>query len=141
MEAVDLFIEKPITELKEVYPNIRYTQVTLVLVKHKNSWHPAVWYMRGATLKAYLDILREDKLKPKDYIARKVFVLETQKYKKGTVLYYTPSLVALKDPSDKEQSISSPSFQKLWIHSSVTSMNTTASNIQTRKTPTVRVRV
>ncbi len=101
-EAVDLFTEKPISELKEVYPSIRYTQVTLVLARLKNAWTPAVWYMRGASLKACLDMLRENKLKPKDYIAQKVFAFGTEKHKKGTVLYYTPKLITIADPTEAE---------------------------------------
>ncbi len=101
-EAVDLFTEKPISELKEVYPGIRYTQVTLVLVRLKNTWTPAVWYMRGATLKAHLDIIRENKLKPKDYVAQKIFIFGTERHKKGTVLYYTPKLITITDPTEAE---------------------------------------
>ena len=100
-DAVDLYTDKPIAELKEIYPGIRYTQVTLILV-NINRWVPAIWYMKGSTIKAYLDIIRENKLKPEDYIGCKIFRLGIQKNKKGTVIYYTPTLEKLMEPSDKD---------------------------------------
>jgi len=100
-EAVDVYTGRPIAELREAYPQIRYNQITLVLVKAKD-WQPAIWYLKGSSLKAYLDILREKKLRPEDYIGYLIFKLGTKKNKKGTVIYFTPVLDSIREPDDKD---------------------------------------
>lgn len=101
-EAYDVITGEPISKLKEVY-DIRYTQVTLILILvASNEWKPAIWYMRGATLKAYLDILRQNKFRAEDFLATKIFTLTTKQEKKGSVRYYVPVVEEIREPTEKE---------------------------------------
>lgn len=104
-EAVDLATGEPITKMKEVNPDIRYTQITLILVNVDGNWIPAVWYLRGAALKAYLDMLREKKLRPSDYFGVKILEFVTEKKKKGQVVYYVPVLSNILEPSEKDAKV------------------------------------
>jgi len=86
-QAVDLISGKPIEELRREGLQLTYNSLLLILVRLGGGFAPAIFKLKGATLKSWIDFTKQNPPGLTNLI-----IATTRKEKKGTVRYFTLSL-------------------------------------------------
>lgn len=86
-QAVDLVSGEPIEKLRREGLKLTYNSYLLVLIRLGGGFAPAIFKLKGATLKSWIDFTKRKLPGLTDLV-----IATTQREKKGTVKYFTLSL-------------------------------------------------
>jgi len=103
-KAIDLKSGKPVVELVEKLKSQglkpTYTSILVLLVKVDNTWEEVVFYVKGALLQSWMEIVKELQQYNTTHIAN-LLKLSLKAQKKGAVKYSTLALTEYKDCEDE----------------------------------------
>ena len=89
-----------VKRMKETDLKPKYISIYLVFVKNGNKWEEAVFYLKGAVLKSFMEIKQDLKNEQKEVISS-VLHLGLKPKKKGSVEYAELKLVSYADMDDE----------------------------------------
>jgi hypothetical protein len=89
-----------VKKMKETDLKPKYISIFLTFVKNGNKWEEAVFYLKGAVLKSFMEIKQDLKNEQKEVIAS-VLHLGLKPKKKGSVEYAELKLISHSDMNDE----------------------------------------
>jgi len=78
----------------------KYISIFLTFIKHNGKWEEAVFYMKGAVLKSFMEIKQDLKNEQKEVISS-ILHLGLKPKKKGSVEYAELKLISQSDINDE----------------------------------------